>query len=1504
MEEKLPIALNVNVLPPPHLTGGFGKGIREGGIANVLRQTDCCKRMVGKYEKRMTFGMHKVYVLCLMLAVMMLSLISHKTGYAQQSCSTALVAPDDSTMTVDFDSGQAAVWIKHTPDSSAFRLFFFADNDFSGFERIDVYTGECSNLVLSDQMNEIDSSVVIEMLNFTADYFIRVERADTSQQESMFVLNSLPFTPHTTQPTGCNLVANPDFETLNPAATTWATNPNNSIGPRTIENNIITDWQVAWGTPNISPTGTWDPNQNHSCYLWAEYNPFSQTYYGEGIFQDIDGLIHGNRYKLLLDLRDGGKDYTPELRAEFTSSFTPNIHHTLATSLKPFYTLLYDITNGNGVLPGLSTNNFLPYDYSFMFNDNMRIHSGTSMARLVLYNITTGNQGTSALVFNEVRIEPDEEILITTTTINTCDVQLEASLTGNYQNVQYTWATATNNGTGNTVQFQPQDLPTTVTFTATYHDGCVAEESILVPKHIIPFTIDPVALCFSGDPVSITLMTQNHIPISASLPFALVHWDDPNQNLNNPQIAEPVFTASAIGSYPLELYITDAYGCIYIGSITVHVVDENWEAPEVTGTRSICDASKVIYEYSVVNPDPDVIYTWTLNAGQWDVSIVNSNNDVVELEIITLPSLPDHIELIVTGNAGTDCEKYFVYRIYDCCYSGDTALNDAVLNQSMLQNHNSILLQGVTEIHASLNLTNINVLMGPEARIVVFPGVNLSIDLNTPVTTDMIHHGCEVMWDGIYITDPTSSVEIENTTVKDAINAIVSKNGGAFSIENTIFEDNYISIDVMDYHADIPGFSFQSFPGEVTGTSFRSSTPSTYQLIWAPMAGVPVLCGIKANMVDDLTIGNHQQGSGQNVFENMRYGILGFNAHLRCFNSRFENIRSATYPQHLPSPSSLKLPFTGSAAIYSHFIFGLNSTFPISDRTLEVGTSLPAGFSNEFEDCNNAVIAVNSKVIAANNEINQMDNEGIRVINALNATEIVENELSNMSCGIRVSNTFTNANSVNIKDNSISDVFTGIRTYNIGLYNPWIAPNPSSYYLRIHNNTIFPTGGGNGIRTGINVHRCPYAQIGCNYIALPGAPSPSEKESFRGIWSSMNQHAAIYENQTNNMGCAIYTTGIQTNTSYFCNVLQGGEHAFFFGPSTLLTNQGSPTGSIFPWNTHNYFNQSVRLETEQGNIVSPPIFWYYFTNQGNEYMPETSNSSPYLVNAVFEMPNDGLDVHHFCGVNPWPNCPPANHVVPVHSTLNADERDRLYSDILLAEEIYLQYNEEYRQYNAEYLLAVLMSDSTLMFLGGDLDGEYQAFYDSLRNEPTSAFMEVEMLYNLGEWHEAWCVNQSITPTTAIEEYRQTVNNIFFSTWCQGIYTFSPEDSATLWDIALLTPYEGGFGVYTARVMLGIDPEDHQVAYRKPVPEVFLKQEWVKIYPNPARNNITIEIDDDIELSGCIIELYTIQGQKAITSSIKNRLETFSVGTVAEGLYFYRVINGNKILGSGKLIIKR
>jgi len=158
-------------------------------------------------------------------------------------------------------------------------------------------------------------------------------------------------------------------------------------------------------------------------------------------------------------------------------------------------------------------------------------------------------------------------------------------------------------------------------------------------------------------------------------------------------------------------------------------------------------------------------------------------------------------------------------------------------------------------------------------------------------------------------------------------------------------------------------------------------------------------------------------------------------------------------------------------------------------------------------------------------------------------------------------------------------------------------------------------------------------------------------------------------------------------------------------------------------------------------------------------------------------------------------------------------------------------------------------------------------------------------------------------TFSTNTHHPPLHHGFYSTWGKDDYLLSEADSAALWEIAMLTPYEGGFGVYTARIMLGLDPEEYLVAYRKPKATLHAVKQTVRVFPNPTSGSVTIAISAELPMSNTLVEIFSISGKLMHRFTMTSNSETISLNGLPKGIYFIRAMNGNLIFGTEKLIVE-
>lgn len=114
---------------------------------------------------------------------------------------------------------------------------------------------------------------------------------------------------------------------------------------------------------------------------------------------------------------------------------------------------------------------------------------------------------------------------------------------------------------------------------------------------------------------------------------------------------------------------------------------------------------------------------------------------------------------------------------------------------------------------------------------------------------------------------------------------------------------------------------------------------------------------------------------------------------------------------------------------------------------------------------------------------------------------------------------------------------------------------------------------------------------------------------------------------------------------------------------------------------------------------------------------------------------------------------------------------------------------------------------------------------------------------------------------------------------------------------------GGNAVFTARAILGIDPFNHGLPYRKSNENQLKHKLQVIIYPNPTTGVLTLEFPEPVEASDGIFEIYDIQGRKVMSSYIDNTggMKLFNVSNLKNEIYLVKILMNNGQHLSKKLI---
>jgi hypothetical protein len=153
----------------------------------------------------------------------------------------------------------------------------------------------------------------------------------------------------------------------------------------------------------------------------------------------------------------------------------------------------------------------------------------------------------------------------------------------------------------------------------------------------------------------------------------------------------------------------------------------------------------------------------------------------------------------------------------------------------------------------------------------------------------------------------------------------------------------------------------------------------------------------------------------------------------------------------------------------------------------------------------------------------------------------------------------------------------------------------------------------------------------------------------------------------------------------------------------------------------------------------------------------------------------------------------------------------------------------------------------------------------------------------------------------------------------GQYLHSGDGGAT-WDPPFTTGFSGItlFIAYTGCVLHVIMPDSGHINYiRNPTgnagPHCVTttgivshpnKETKVKLYPNPFGSQTTIEISSSEKQENAILKVYDLLGQEIMTASFGNNNKLIlGRDELNTGIYFYNILQKEKVLATGKIVVQ-
>lgn len=139
----------------------------------------------------------------------------------------------------------------------------------------------------------------------------------------------------------------------------------------------------------------------------------------------------------------------------------------------------------------------------------------------------------------------------------------------------------------------------------------------------------------------------------------------------------------------------------------------------------------------------------------------------------------------------------------------------------------------------------------------------------------------------------------------------------------------------------------------------------------------------------------------------------------------------------------------------------------------------------------------------------------------------------------------------------------------------------------------------------------------------------------------------------------------------------------------------------------------------------------------------------------------------------------------------------------------------------------------------------------------------------------------------------------------GQANYSATQRASLKEIALQCPQNGGEAVYQARAMLGMvitEEKDCKLSAERSVNNSSAQNSLInspKIYPNPTSGSFTVSWN---ELSTANLIIYSATGKQVYKNHLNKGENAITLDENLKGIFLYRISNEKETF-SGKIILQ-
>ena len=1002
-----------------------------------------------------------------------------------------------------------------------------------------------------------------------------------------------------------------------------------------------------------------------------------------------------------------------------------------------------------------------------------------------------------------------------------------------------------------------------------YDDNCrgVNIDSVSLIKHSFEITTQDAIFC---DPDSVEIITAPCPPVGNDQGIIwnfLWSTGETTQNITPYTQGTTTYTVTA----------TNSCGFSFTDEVTITIIEQLIK-PEITGNLNTCDSNAT---YVITNAQTSYTYFWEIGDNSYSSSFPQYGSSISVVWQPLWGSDADYTWIYITTNdTVSGCKTYDSIRIWKCCRKNayTPVFNDETITDASVFDPNPAppYFNGTIVIDDDINVSDIDyILMGPEARFVVNPPYTFT------VTNSHILAGCPYMWDGIYITDSNAKVIIEEESiVQDALKSVYSEDGGKFELKNSSFFNNYTSVFARDNFYGVSG-PIYSHKGKIYGCLFDAQGTGMIP----PYLNDKPRHGVHLENVYNITVGDSTQDS--NMFRNIFCGIASFNSSVNVYNNNFYYINNSS------SCSSVTGDYYNlqcETAIHCAAIY--RDAYHIVSKIV---CGAGANSSNIFDTDKSAIYTYNI-ITGVNYAKVTGTGTGVYAREPILGSYVTNSTFkTNISAGVQFISVLPLYNRITVKYDSILNPTMGVKLMNIRSHPSFLAFKTivsNNYITNIKNSPVW----------GLWFEKCDNIEAYCNMIHRASLPPTNYQLFINGITIYHSVSAKIHDNTSENIGVSIRGNGSLLGTQFKCNTSDGSYNGFYFDDfvnvQTILSDQGtlnSPNDNTLYNDVTNYF----RID---GTYTGVTVDWYY-RNLLSEYLP---NKPIYLNNIILTPAVNPIAVNcQNCTYGPLMagnSNPTINEISGTSPTgINNNEIDAIINE----SNNYNEFDELFKYFEKQYAYQKLEENQL------ELTTTLRNYYYSLKNSNIGKFDQIYREIENNNIENAKTLNNQISPVNNIEINRKWVNSVYFD-YIVPQKAIPQNIIDELETLASTSPFVNGDAVYSARAIVGYT-ETETIVNPKSLEQGNTNNDnsnkhdiTVNVYPNPAENNIYVELKGKNGDFNRFI-LRNMLGIKLIEKEIKDDRNKLTINTskLNNGLYIYEVLNSDGIsIKSGRLVISK